>query len=321
MEVTAFSSFFCGLFVAVGFSRLLAALWGRPALAAAFEAVDAVEAAPSKTCAGKARAVRVAAADASSTAGASSTVVFSVNGVVRRLRAAPDLILLAYLRDDLGLTGAKVGCGEGGCGACTVVDAAAGAAINACLRLVAACDGLDIKTVEGLGGSKQGFAPEQLAIADGLGSQCGYCTPGWVMAMHGLNAGAEIRGETLKPLELQQALDGNICRCTGYRPIVEAFRDAFAVEDAAQSCHDTNTQRACGRACDAAARNRGAPAAREIRVRDESKNIEFYQPTSLQRLYGALDDAPALSYDDGEGQAPATQRTLVGGATARCSAF
>ncbi|KAJ1449944.1 molybdopterin binding aldehyde oxidase/xanthine dehydrogenase [Pelagophyceae sp. CCMP2097] len=306
MEVSAFS-LFCALFVAVGFSRLLS-LWWRPALAAVEAAVVAVEAAPSKACAGKA-AVH---------ADASSTVVFSVNGVVRRVGAAPDLTLLAYLRDDLGLTGAKVGCGEGGCGACTVVDSAEGFSINSCLRLVAACDGLDIKTVEGLGGSKTEFSPEQLAIADNLGSQCGYCTPGWVMAMHGLNAGAAKRGETLKPLEVQEKLDGNICRCTGYRPIVEAFRDAFAVEDAVKSCHDTTTQRACGRACDAAARNLGAPAAREIRVRDESKNIEFYQPTSLQHLYGALDDAPALSYDDGEGrgQATPTQKTLVGGATA-----
>ena len=88
-------------------------------------------------------------------------------------------------------------------------------AINSCLRLVCACDGLSLTTVEGLGSSKGGFGAEQLAIADGNGSQCGFCTPGWVTAAAALRAAAKKKGTSLAPLELQRALDGNICRCTG----------------------------------------------------------------------------------------------------------
>ena len=163
---------------------------------------------------------------------ASATLVFSVNGKEQRLaNPSPSLLLSDYLRHDLGLTGTKVGCGEGGCGACTVVavdSSGVPKAINACLRLLCACDGLAITTSEGFGGSVAGFSAVQRAIAEGQGSQCGFCTPGWVAAMSALLARADKSGEKLTAAAIEAALDGNLCRCSGYRPILQAFKAAFA---------------------------------------------------------------------------------------------
>lgn len=113
---------------------------------------------------------------------AETELVFTVNGVEHRVsNPDPSILLVDYLRDTLGLTGTKVGCGEGGCGACTCICVGADEvprAINACLRLLCACDGLTITTTEGLGSQARGFSAAQTAIADGQGSQCGFCTPG-----------------------------------------------------------------------------------------------------------------------------------------------
>ena len=158
-----------------------------------------------------------------------STVVLTINGAVHRVEnPSPSLTLLAYLRDRCGLTAAKVGCGEGGCGACTVVENNTDA-INACLRLLCQCDGSVITTAEGLGSSRNGFGDIQKAIADGNGSQCGYCTPGWTTAVAALRArGPRSRGD------LQKKLDGNICRCTGYQNIVKSIQAAATEMNAAK---------------------------------------------------------------------------------------
>ena len=186
---------------------------------------------------------------------------FTVNGTPQRLvNPSPSLLLVDYLRDDLGLTGTKVGCGEGGCGACTCVATGADGvprAINSCLRLLCACDGLEITTVEGFGSQSTGFSAVQKAIADGQGSQCGFCTPGWVSAMEAMLARAALKGQPpLTAKQIETSLDGNICRCTGYRPILQAFKEAFAVPDledlGSVHCHDVRTKRPCGRECDRA---------------------------------------------------------------------
>jgi xanthine dehydrogenase/oxidase len=129
----------------------------------------------------------------------------------------PKMTLLEYLRYNAGLTGTKGSCRQGGCGACTVMMGKL--AINACLRPLAACDGAVIVTTEGQGNARDGYSAVQDAIAKGNGSQCGFCTPGMVMNMHSLlackpNATAE---------DVERHFDGNICRCTGYRPILAAF--------------------------------------------------------------------------------------------------
>eukprot|EP00256_Glycine_max_P045846 XP_006598294.1 xanthine dehydrogenase 1 [Glycine max] len=155
--------------------------------------------------------------------------ILYVNGVRRVL---PDgfahFTLLEYLRD-IGLTGTKLGCGEGGCGACTVMVSqfdrrlkkCSHYAINACLAPLYSVEGMHVITVEGLGSCKRGLHPVQESLARAHGSQCGFCTPGFVMSMYAL-----LRSSQTPPSEeqIEECLAGNLCRCTGYRPIFDAFR-------------------------------------------------------------------------------------------------
>ncbi|KAF0692555.1 Aste57867_16367 [Aphanomyces stellatus] len=140
--------------------------------------------------------------------------------------AQPDESLLDFLRIKRRLTGTKLGCGEGGCGACSVIvskfDAATQEvthkAINACLTPVCAAEGCAVTTVEGLGRGKD-LHPVQRAIAERHGSQCGFCTPGIVMALTAI-----IQDSTATMDNIEHSMDGNLCRCTGYRPILDAAK-------------------------------------------------------------------------------------------------
>jgi xanthine dehydrogenase small subunit len=137
---------------------------------------------------------------------------------------APTVTLLEYLREKLGRTGTKEGCAEGDCGACTVVigEPAAGKtsyrAINSCIRFLPTLDGREIVTVENLNAADGRLHPVQQAMVDHHASQCGFCTPGFVMSLFGLylNETAPQRDDVVR------ALSGNLCRCTGYRPIIDA---------------------------------------------------------------------------------------------------
>jgi xanthine dehydrogenase small subunit len=157
------------------------------------------------------------------------TIRFIRRGEVTTLgNVPPDRTLLEVLREDLGACGTKEGCGEGDCGACTVVIAEPeGAslryrAINSCIRLAHSVDGLALWTVEDLAAPDGTLHPAQEAMVQCHGSQCGFCTPGFVMSLFGMyqthvRAGREITHEVA-----QADLSGNLCRCTGYRPILEA---------------------------------------------------------------------------------------------------
>ena len=157
------------------------------------------------------------------------TIRFIRRGEVTTLgNVPPDRTLLEVLREDLGACGTKEGCGEGDCGACTVVIAEPeGAslrfrAINSCIRLAHSVDGLALWTVEDLSEPDGTLHPAQEAMVQCHGSQCGFCTPGFVMSLFGMyqthvRAGREITREVA-----QADLSGNLCRCTGYRPILEA---------------------------------------------------------------------------------------------------
>jgi len=142
---------------------------------------------------------------------------FTINGQTVEREAPADTRLLDLLRDDLHLTGTKEGCGEGECGACTVL--LDGRAVNSCLVLAAQAHGKEILTIEGLA---QGDAlhPIQQAFVETGAVQCGFCTPGFIMASYALLA------STPNPTddEIRTSLEGNICRCTGYAKIVEAVR-------------------------------------------------------------------------------------------------
>jgi len=136
--------------------------------------------------------------------------------------------LLEVLREDLHCTGTKEGCGEGDCGACTVViGEAAGdhvkySAINSCIRLAHSVDGMAVWTAEDLAAPDGSLHPAQQAMVDCHGSQCGFCTPGFVMSLFGLYQNTTGKGQAISRDQAQGALSGNLCRCTGYRPILDA---------------------------------------------------------------------------------------------------
>jgi len=146
------------------------------------------------------------------------TVKLNVNGDLYSLEVPPQKILLDVLREDLCLTGTKKGCGEGECGACTVL--MDGRPVNSCLVLATQAQGRAIVTIEGLAGER--LHPVQEAFAAGGAIQCGYCSPGFIMTA------AALLNDNPNPSEedIRAALSGNICRCTGYKKIVEAVQGA-----------------------------------------------------------------------------------------------
>lgn len=142
-----------------------------------------------------------------------------VNGVTHELEVEPRLLLVHALREELGLTGTHVGCDTSNCGACTVhLD---GQAVKSCTLLAAQADGGEVVTIEGLG-TPDDLHPVQEAFWEHHGLQCGYCTPGMIMA------GADLLKRNPDPseAEVRRALEGNLCRCTGYHNIVKAVMAA-----------------------------------------------------------------------------------------------
>jgi xanthine dehydrogenase small subunit len=142
----------------------------------------------------------------------------------------PERTLLEVLREDLGCSAVKEGCGEGDCGACTVVLAEPDGerlqykAINSCIRLAHSVHGLAVWTAQDLPATAGGLHPCQQAMVDCHGSQCGFCTPGFVMSLFGMYQNRVLVGETVTREHAQVDLSGNLCRCTGYRPIFDAAR-------------------------------------------------------------------------------------------------
>lgn len=153
-------------------------------------------------------------------------IELNVNGQVYGVFVEPWKTLLEVLREELGLTGAKSGCDDGNCGACTVI--LDGKAIKSCLMLVPQAKGKTILTIEGLG-SEKNLHPLQQAFIDHFAVQCGFCTPGMILTAKAL---LDEKPQATEE-DIRQGLRGNICRCTGYVKIVEAVeaaRDTIARE-------------------------------------------------------------------------------------------
>jgi len=149
-------------------------------------------------------------------------VTIVVNGETRRASVPPETTLLKLLRENFALTGAKLGCDVGDCGACTVI--VDGKPINACLMLVGQADGRQVVTIEGLA-TRDRLHPIQKAFEESSALQCGFCGPGVIMSTKAL------LDESPNPTaqDIRDALTGNLCRCTGYTKIIEAVQDAARV--------------------------------------------------------------------------------------------
>ncbi|MFC3168935.1 xanthine dehydrogenase small subunit [Paracoccus fontiphilus] len=201
--------------------------------------------------------------------------------------------LLDFLRIDRRLTGTKEGCAEGDCGACTVLvgrltdDGLVYEPVNACIRFLASCHGCHVVTVEHLRGPDGGLHPIQAAMVEYHGSQCGFCTPGIVMALYGLWMSNPDAGAT----DIETALQGNICRCTGYEPIVKAALAAG---------------RAGGQAADALAVERELVAAKLRDMRGE--RVELSKGGERAIIPADVDDLAAVLEDE-------PKATIIAGAT------
>ena len=150
-------------------------------------------------------------------------ISITVNGKVRKAHVEPRLLLVHFLREQLHLTGTHVGCDTSQCGACTVtVD---GRAVKSCTMLAVQADGATVTTIEGMQGADGALHPLQQGFWEKHGLQCGFCTPGMIMAASDLLA----RNADPTDEEIRHAIEGNICRCTGYHNIVAAMREAASV--------------------------------------------------------------------------------------------
>jgi aerobic carbon-monoxide dehydrogenase small subunit len=143
-------------------------------------------------------------------------VSLTVNGQVRESEVDPRTLLVHHLRDGLGLTGTNIGCDTSSCGTCTVlVD---GQSVKSCTMLAVQADGADVTTIEGMASADGELHPVQAAFRENHGLQCGYCTPGMVMAAASLIA----EGKASDEAAVREGLEGNLCRCTGYHNIVKS---------------------------------------------------------------------------------------------------
>jgi carbon-monoxide dehydrogenase small subunit len=160
--------------------------------------------------------------------GCSTQISLTVNGASHQADVEPRTLLVYFLREELGLTGTNVGCDTSSCGACTVhID---GESVKSCTMLAAQADGREVTTIEGMATDGE-MHPLQDAFHRNHGLQCGFCTPGMIMAA------ASFLRENLSPTEeeVRESLEGNLCRCTGYQNIVASIVDAAAQPSGATS--------------------------------------------------------------------------------------
>ncbi len=226
------------------------------------------------------------------------TIRFIRKGQPVELRnVPPSRTLLEVLREDLACTGTKEGCGEGDCGACTVVVAEAQGgglryrAINSCIRLAHSIDGLALWTVEDLAASDGSLHPAQQAMVQCHGSQCGFCTPGFVMSLFGMYQNHTCQGRPVSRALAQEELSGNLCRCTGYRPIFDAASKMGDLPPVRVDEKQLLKQLLALRAAPASA-PAGALTTRLVQAQPSPAPSGYLAPTSLAALLQARADNP-----------------------------
>jgi xanthine dehydrogenase small subunit len=198
---------------------------------------------------------------------------------------SPQTTLLEFLRDERRLTGTKEGCAEGDCGACTVLvgrltpDGLVYEGVNSCIRFLGSLDGTHVVTVEHLAPASGKLHPVQQALVDFHGSQCGFCTPGFVISLYAL----WMQEPNPSEQRIEKALQGNLCRCTGYEPIVRA---AHAISSYADARNDPlATERA-----EITSRLKAMRDGTCVKIGTDTKH--FYVPASLEDLADILDAEP-----------------------------
>ncbi|KAH8358795.1 hypothetical protein KR093_002516, partial [Drosophila rubida] len=207
----------------------------------------------------------------------------------------PDITLEIFIREHAQLTATKFMCKEGGCGVCMCVlrDGTRTIAVNSCLTLLNSCTQLEILTAEGLGNKISGYHPIQKRLAKLNGSQCGFCSPGIVMNMYGL---LEANGGQVSMAEVENSFGGNICRCTGYRPILDAMK-SFAVDsniEVPADCVDIEDsyELLCMRSGGSCAAGNCSPKTLAC-----LNNGHWYWPTTLAELFEAIEqDESGVGY-------------------------
>ena len=213
------------------------------------------------------------------------SISLKLNGEAHTLyNVDPSKTLNEFIRSLPGHKGTKLSCGEGGCGACMVtlsyfdraLNKSCSVVVNSCLKPLCSVDGTEITTTEGLGSQREKFHELHEQIAEHNGSQCGFCTPGMVMSMHSLLE------ENPKPSERQveKALDGNMCRCTGYRPILDAFK-TFA-------CKDCPSKRESPLDIEELFSKEMKLGSTPKPYSAEWRGIHWYRPVNMHDLYGLI---------------------------------
>ncbi|XP_058101391.1 uncharacterized protein LOC131245742 [Magnolia sinica] len=213
----------------------------------------------------------------------SSCLSFHVNGKKVCVKSPnPKMLLGDFLREEMGLMGLQMPCRQGGCGSCTVVlssDAVNAGGICSCLMPLCSVDGMNVTTIEGVGSLKAGLSSLQQAIVDHCGTQCGFCTPGMIMSLHGLIS------DKSQPTaqEIEDQIDGNLCRCTGYRPIFDAFHSSSGV-DTQFTCPVSRNSHCKNHNIDIEDISRSLPA----RLVISGEDVLWIRALALQDLYDIL---------------------------------
>ncbi|XP_020286836.1 xanthine dehydrogenase/oxidase-like isoform X2 [Pseudomyrmex gracilis] len=233
------------------------------------------------------------------------SINFTINGTPYTVSGdlPSNTSLNTYIRDHAKLRGTKAMCHEGGCGACIVAAEIKGEtmAVNSCLVPILICDGWAIRTIEGIGNKKDGYHSIQATLAAKNGSQCGYCSPGMVMNLYSL-----LENKKLTMQQIENSFGSNICRCTGYRPILEAFK-GFASDAPASMKKDIRDIEELYKICP----KNGKPCTRtctdkkfwQQQQQNENKTVdikledgEFHKVHSIDELFAIFERKPSATY-------------------------